>query len=50
VAARQRALRVRQIYEALQAEITVFRHLPGVEIVPSRAFKIWLPQQRTRGS
>jgi hypothetical protein len=44
-AARQRALQVGQIYEALQAEIAVFRHLPGVEIVPSHAFKIWLPQQ-----
>jgi hypothetical protein len=44
-AARQRALRARQIYEGLRPEITAFRHLPGVEIVPSRAFKTWLPQQ-----
>jgi hypothetical protein len=44
-AARQRALRVRQIYEGLRPEIAAFRQLPGVEIVPSRAFKSWLPQQ-----
>ena len=44
-AARQRALRARQIYEGLQPEIDAFRHLPGVEIVPSRAFKTWLPKQ-----
>jgi tRNA A37 threonylcarbamoyladenosine biosynthesis protein TsaE len=44
-AARQRALRARQIYEGLRPEIAVFRQLPGVEIVPSRAFKTWLPQQ-----
>src|SRR2546428_8764644 len=44
-AARQRALRVRQIYEGLRPEIDAFRHLPGVEIVPSRAFKTWLPKQ-----
>jgi hypothetical protein len=44
-AARQRALRARQIYEGLRPEIDVFRQLPGVEIVPSRAFKTWLPQQ-----
>jgi hypothetical protein len=53
VAARQRALRARQIYEGLRPEIAAFRHLPGVEIVPSRAFKTWLPQQvngRGRGS
>ena len=44
-AARQRALRARQIYEGLRPEIDAFRQLPGVEIVPSRAFKTWLPQQ-----
>jgi hypothetical protein len=44
-AARQRALRARQIYEGLRPEIDTFRQLPGVEIVPSRAFKTWLPQQ-----
>ena len=44
-AARQRALRARQIYEGLRLEIDAFRHLPGVEIVPSRAFKAWLPKQ-----
>src|SRR5262249_25238299 len=44
-AARQRALRARQIYEDLRPEIDAFRQLPGVEIVPSRAFKIWLSQQ-----
>ena len=43
--ARQRALRARQIYESLRPEIDAFRQLPGVEIVPSRAFKTWLPQQ-----
>jgi len=45
VAARQRALRARQIYEGLLPEIDAFRQLSGVEIVPSRAFKTWLPQQ-----
>src|SRR5262245_11195201 len=44
-AARQRALRARQIYEGLRPEIDAFRQLPGVEIVPSRAFKTWLSQQ-----
>jgi hypothetical protein len=44
-AARQRALRARQIYEGLRPEIDAFRQLPGVEIVPSRAFKTWLPKQ-----
>jgi hypothetical protein len=44
-AARQRALRARQIYESLRLEIDAFRQLPGVEIVPSRAFKTWLPKQ-----
>jgi ABC-type glutathione transport system ATPase component len=44
-AARQRALRARQIYEGLRPEIAAFRHLPGVEIVLSRAFKTWLPKQ-----
>jgi hypothetical protein len=47
-AARQRALRARQIYEGLRPEIDAFRHLPGVEIVPSRAFKTWLPKQGHR--
>jgi hypothetical protein len=41
-AARRRARRVRGIYEGLRPEIEVFRQLPGVEIVPSRAFKQWL--------
>src|SRR5712691_1173368 len=44
-AARQRALRARQIYEGLRAELDAFRQLPGVEIVPSRVFNTWLPQQ-----
>src|SRR4029453_10900972 len=44
-AARQRALRARQISEDLLPELDAFRQLPGVEIVPSRAFKTWLPQQ-----
>jgi hypothetical protein len=44
-AARQRALRARQIYEGLLPELDAFRQLPGVEIVPSHAFKTWLPQQ-----
>ena len=44
-AARQRADRARQIYESLRPEIDAFRHLPGVEIVPSRAFKTWLAKQ-----
>lgn len=44
-AARQRAIRVRQLYEGLRPEIAAFRRLPGVEIVPSRAFKTWLPRQ-----
>jgi len=44
-AARQRTLRARQIYESLRVEIEVFRQLPGVEMVPSRAFKTWLPKQ-----
>ena len=44
-AARQRALRARQIHEGLRPEIEAFRQLPGVEIVPSRAFKTWLPKQ-----
>ena len=43
--ARQRAIRARQLYEGLRPEIEAFRHLPGVEIVPSRAFKTWLPRQ-----
>jgi hypothetical protein len=44
-AARQHALRARQIYEGLRPEIAAFRQLPGVEVVPSRAFKPWLAQQ-----
>ena len=44
-AARQRALRARQIYEGLRLEIAAFRQFPGVELVPSRAFKTWLLQQ-----
>jgi len=44
-ATRQRALRARQIYAGLRPEIEAFRQLPGVEIVPSRAFKTWLPKQ-----
>jgi AAA domain len=50
-AARQRTIRARQIYESLRLELDTFRHLPGVEIVPSRAFTTWLPQQgHGRGS
>jgi hypothetical protein len=52
-AARRRAFRARQIYEGLRPEIEAFRHLPGVELVPSRAFNSWLPKQvqgRGRGS
>ncbi len=41
-AARRRAFRARQIYEGLRPELEAFRQLPGVEIVPSGAFKIWL--------
>jgi tRNA A37 N6-isopentenylltransferase MiaA len=44
-AARRRALRARQIYEGLRPEIEAFRQLPGVEIVPSCAFKTWLSKQ-----
>lgn len=44
-AARQRALRARQIYEGLRSEIAAFRQLPGVEIVQRRKLKIWLSQQ-----
>jgi hypothetical protein len=44
-AARQRAMRARQIYESLRPELDTFRLLPGVEIVPRRAFTTWLPQQ-----
>src|SRR5262245_5944251 len=44
-AARQRALHARRIYEGLRPEIDAFRQLPGVEMVPSRAFKTWLSQQ-----
>ena len=44
-AARQRALRARQIYAGLRPEIDAFRQCPGVEIVPSRAFKTWLSKQ-----
>ena len=44
-AARQRAVRARQIYESLCPELDTFRRLPGVEIVPSRAFTTWLSQQ-----
>jgi energy-coupling factor transporter ATP-binding protein EcfA2 len=43
--ARQRAVRARQIYESLRPELDAFRLLPGVEIVVSRAFTTWLPQQ-----
>ena len=43
-AARRRALRARQIYEGLRQEIEAFRQLPGVELVPSRAFRTWLPR------
>jgi hypothetical protein len=44
-AARQRAMRARQIYESLRPELDTFRLLPGIEIVPSRAFTTWLLQQ-----
>src|SRR4030095_3592627 len=43
--ARQRAARAREIYESLRPEIDVFRHLPGVEIVPRRVFATGLSQQ-----
>jgi len=50
-AARLRAMHARQIYESLRPELDAFRLLPGVEIVPSRAFTTWLPQQGNgRGS
>jgi hypothetical protein len=50
-AARQRAMRARQIYESLRPELDTFRLLPGVEIVPIRAFTTWLLQQGNgRGS
>jgi hypothetical protein len=49
-AARERALRARQIYEGLRAEIAAFRRLPGIEIVPSRLFSTWLPKQTPRAS
>jgi hypothetical protein len=49
VAARQRALRARQIYEGLRPGIAAFRPLLEVEIVPSWAFKTWLPQQGNGG-
>jgi hypothetical protein len=49
-AARRRALRARQIYEGLQPEIEAFRQLPGVEIVPSSAFKTWLSKQEKTSS
>jgi hypothetical protein len=49
--ARQRAVGARQIYESLRPELDAFRHLPGVDIVPRRAFTTWLPQQGSgRGS
>jgi AAA domain len=44
-AARQRAARARQINDSLRPEIEVFRHLPEVELVPSRAFNTWLATQ-----
>src|SRR5713226_3380070 len=46
--ARQRAVRARQIYESLRPELEAFRHLPGVEMVPSRAFTTWLATQGNR--
>ena len=49
VAARQRALRARQIYEGLRSGIAAFRPLLEVEIVPSWAFKTSLPQQVNGG-
>ena len=50
-AAQQRAVRARQIYESLRPELDAFRRLPGVEIVPRRAFTTWLSQQGNgRGS
>jgi hypothetical protein len=49
--ARQRAARARQIYESLRPELDAFRRLPGVEMVPRRAFTTWLSQQGNgRGS
>src|SRR5713101_3937600 len=50
VVARQRAMRARQIYESLRPELDTFRLLPGVEVVPSRAFTTWLLQGNGRGS
>src|SRR6266849_2511506 len=50
-AARQLAMRARQIYESLRPELDTFPLLTGVEIVPSRAFTTWLLQQGNgRGS
>jgi len=46
--ARQRALHVRQIHEGLREEIEAFRRLPGVQIVPRRAFKKWLRDELQR--
>jgi hypothetical protein len=48
--ARQRAVYARQIYESLRPELDAFRRLPGVEIVPRRAFTTWLSQQGNRSS
>jgi hypothetical protein len=51
--ARQRAVCARQVYESLRPELDAFRRLPGVEMVPRRAFTTWLSQQeseRGRGS
>jgi dephospho-CoA kinase len=45
VVARQRVVLARQIYESLRPELDAFRLLPGVEMVPRRAFTTWLPQQ-----
>ena len=43
--ARQRAVCARQIYESLRPELDAFRCLPGVEMVPRRAFNTWLSRQ-----
>ena len=43
--ARQLQLPLHRLYEGLRPEIDAFRQCPGVEIVPSRAFKTWLSKQ-----
>ena len=43
--ARQRAGRARQIYDSLRPDLEAFRHLPGVDMVPSRALTAWLAKR-----